>query len=46
MVEVDSIALGNEEKKEDCLICAEKVTYFGIPDTCNHNMICWNCILK
>lgn len=29
-----------------CCICTEPIQYFAIPEACNHNMICWTCILK
>lgn len=35
-----------EEETTQCIICTEKILYYAIPETCNHNLICWNCILK
>ena len=29
-----------------CCICTEPIVYYAIPETCNHNMVCWTCILK
>jgi len=46
MVEVDNYQEEKKEDKVECLICTEAVVYFAIPETCNHNMICWTCILK
>jgi len=29
-----------------CVICTDYIKYFAIPEVCNHNLICWNCVLK
>ena len=27
-------------------MCTGEIQYYGIPEQCNHNMICWTCMLK
>lgn len=34
------------EASAPCVICTEPIKYYAIPEQCNHNMICWNCILR
>ena len=34
------------ESSPTCCICTESIKYYAIPEVCNHNMICWTCILK
>ena len=35
-----------DEESVQCVICTDYIKYFAIPETCNHNLICWNCVLK
>ena len=28
------------------MICTDYIKYYAIPETCNHNLICYNCVLK
>lgn len=34
------------EPSTTCVICTEPIKYYAVPETCNHNMVCWNCILR
>lgn len=34
------------EASATCVICTEPIKYYAIPEQCNHNMVCWNCILR
>jgi len=29
-----------------CIICANEIDMYAVPEKCNHNLICWACILK
>ena len=35
-----------EEEVDWCLVCTLEIKYYAIPEACNHNMICWTCMLK
>ena len=34
------------DEQPTCLICTGVIKYYCIPEQCNHNMICWTCMLK
>ena len=36
----------DQEEIPTCLICTGEIKYYGIPEKCNHNLICWTCMLK
>ena len=36
----------DQEETPTCLICTGEIQYYGIPEKCNHNLICWTCMLK
>lgn len=35
-----------DEEASQCIICTDYIKYYAIPEGCNHNQICWNCVLK